>query len=200
MGIKTILVLISLAVLDASARPISYSGGHTLMMFSDNMKDSIYYHFSPTYKFSVGIEAIKDHYFDDNYSFLRGTYLVNRKNTQHSQRNLYIQSGISIEDISSNFYGIHGDWETRRWFAGFGLKKLNNKVIDYDQKHAQFGVAPYLGEYGDLHTWIMLKTKKNSLNGGWSTYPVFKFFKGNALIEFGYNNKTEWDAHYMYRF
>ena len=27
-----------------------------------------------------------------------------------------------------------------------------------------------------------------------------KFFKGNFLIEFGYNDQTEWDAHVMYRF
>ena len=46
----------------------------------------------------------------------------------------------------------------------------------------------------------MIKTKKNSLNDDWYTYPVLKFFKGNVLIEFGYNDETEWDAHFMYRF
>jgi len=62
------------------------------------------------------------------------------------------------------------------------------------------GVAPYLGTYGDLHSWIMLKTKRNSLKDSWSTYPVLKFFRGNFLMEFGYNDKTDWDAHLMYRF
>ena len=28
---------------------------------------------------------------------------------------------------------------------------------------------------------------------------TFKFFKGEALLEFGYN-KTDWEAHFMYRF
>ena len=46
------------------ARPISYSGGSTLMSMSDNMKDSIYYHYSPTYKYSVGIESVNDKFFD----------------------------------------------------------------------------------------------------------------------------------------
>ena len=164
MGIKTILVLISLAVLDASARPISYSGGHTLMMFSDNMKDSIYYHYSPTYKYSVGIEQVKDKYFKENSSYLRLTYLADRKNTQNSQRNLYLQSGLSTNGADDYFYGAHGDWETRRWFVGFGLKKVKKEMVDYSQQYLQMGGAPYLGEYGDLHTWLMIKTKKNSLN------------------------------------
>lgn len=170
------------------------------MMFSDNMKDSIYYHYSPTYKYSVGIEQVKDKYFKENSSYLRLTYLADRKNTQNSQRNLYLQSGLSTNGADDYFYGAHGDWETRRWFVGFGLKKVKKEMVDYSQQYLQMGVAPYLGEYGDLHTWLMIKTKKNSLNNDWSTYPVLKFFKGNSLIEFGYNNKTEWDAHYMYRF
>ena len=201
MGIyRYILFFYIIASTNIEARPISYSGGSTLMMFSDNMKDSIYYHFSPTYKYSIGIESVKDNYLNNDYSLLRATYLINRKNTQYSQRNLYINAGLGINDTSNNFYGIHGDWETRRWFVGFGFKKLNNKIIDYDQKHLQLGVAPYLGEYGDLHTWLMIKTKKNSLNDDWYTYPVLKFFKGNVLVEFGYNDETEWDAHFMYRF
>ena len=27
-----------------------------------------------------------------------------------------------------------------------------------------------------------------------------KFFKGNILMEIGYHEKTNWDAHLMYRF
>ena len=64
----------------------------------------------------------------------------------------------------------------------------------------QLGVAPYLGEYGDLHTWLMLKSKKDSHLEGWSTYPVLKFFKGNLLLEVGYDREIEWDSHIMYRF
>lgn len=62
------------------------------------------------------------------------------------------------------------------------------------------GIAPYLGEYGDFHTWLMFKAKKNSLDKEWSNYPVLKFFKGNVLIEFGYSDVSEWDTHLMYRF
>ena len=199
MGIKNTLILLAFLCEIIEARPISYSGGSTIMSNSDNMRDTVYYHYSPTYKYSLGLEAVKDDYFNTDYSYLRFTYLIDRKNTNYSQRNLYFQSGLNSKGFNNNFYGIHGDWETRRWFIGFGYKKISHDSIDYEDKFIQFGLAPYLGEYGDFHTWIMVKSKKNSLSENWSTFPVLKFFKGNFLIEFGYNDETEWDSHIMYR-
>ena len=195
-----IAIILSILSFELHARPISYSGGSTIMAFSDNMKNSLYYHYSPSYKYSIGIEDIKDKYFKDDYSYLRFTYLLNRKNTQISQRNLYFQSGVSSKGYDEFFYGVHGDWETRRLFVGFGIKETEKNMQDFSEQFYQVGVAPYLGDYGDLHTWIMLKIKENSLDNKRSTYPVLKFFKGNSLVEFGYNNKTEWDIHLMYRF
>ena len=199
MGILVRLILL-LSFINVEARPISYSGGSTAMLITDNMKDSVYYHYSPTYKYSVGIETVKDLIFDQEYSYLRFTYLMNRKNTRHSQRNLYFQSGISSKGRDNVFYGIHGDWETRRVFTGFGFKEVENTTKDYQDYFLQAGIAPYIGEYGDLHTWLMLKSKKNTLTSEWQTYPVLKFFKGDFLIEFGYDSKINWYVHMMYRF
>ena len=199
MGILVRLILL-LSFINLEARPISYPGGSTAMLITDNMKDSVYYHYSPTYKYSVGIETVKDLIFDQEYSYLRFTYLMNRKNTRHSQRNLYFQSGISSKGRDNVFYGIHGDWETRRVFTGFGFKEVENTTKDYQDYFLQAGIAPYIGEYGDLHTWLMLKSKKNTLTNEWQTYPVLKFFKGDFLIEFGYDSKINWDVHMMYRF
>ena len=200
MGIKRTLLFLFFICGVIEARPISYSGGSTVMSNTDNMRDTFYYHYSPTYKYSLGLEAVKDDYFKTDFSYFRLTYLLNRKNTRYSQRNLYFQSGVSSKGLNNNFIGVHGDWETRRWFIGFGYKKVSKDIIEYDDKFLQLGVAPYLGEYGDFHTWVMVKSKKNDLLESWSTFPVLKFFKGNFLIEFGYNNKTEWDSHVMYRF
>ena len=198
MGMYKIIVLIFLSINYLESRPISYSGGHTLMHFNDSMKESIYYHYSPIYKFSIGLESIQNKVFSSNETNIRFTYLLNRKNKKLSQRNLYFQSAISSKD-NNYAYGMHGDWETRRYFIGFDYKEVKN-IIDYTDKHIQLGFAPYLGEYGDLHTWLMVKTKKNSLNNKQITYPVIKFFKGNVLLELGYDKKTDWDIHLMYRF
>ena len=66
MGIRIFLILTAISF-GLEARPISYSGGSTIMAFSENMKNSIYYHYSPSYKYSIGIEVLKDKYFNDDY-------------------------------------------------------------------------------------------------------------------------------------
>ena len=64
------------------------------MAFTERAKHSVYYHYSPTYQYSLGVEGVRNRISGDEHSYVRLTYLLNRKNTQHSQRNLYLQSGI----------------------------------------------------------------------------------------------------------
>ena len=182
------------------SRPISYSGGSTFMIFSNNYKDSIYYHYSPSSKYSIGAEFVKNKFFNNKYSNLRFTYLIERKNTRKSQRNLYFESGFSSNFTKNFFYGFRGDWETRRIYNGFGITKtyaFNKSFLDH---YFVFGVAPYLGDYGDLHSWIMLIGKKNIFTNQFIIYPMFKFFKNNTLLEIGFSNKARLDIHLMYRF
>ena len=202
MGIlKTIIIAVTcLASIGAEARMISYSGGSTLMVRSDSLKDRVYYHYSPTYKYSIGMEAVRDKFSKQDYAYFRFNYLLNRKNTETTQRNLYFQSGLSSRGLSNLFYAIHGDWETRRLFSGFGYTKSESDIKNYNEQYIQLGVAPYLGDYGDLHTWLMFKTKKDTLDDKWNTYPALKLFKGDALLEIGYGERSDWDIHFMYRF
>ena len=201
MGILKILFFILVLAVNIEARPISYSGGSTIMIKSDSLSNSTYFHYSPFFKYSIGIENTNNKIFKDNKNYIRFTYLLNRKNALNSQRNLYFQSGIDVGNKNNHFYGAHGDWETRRWFAGFGYKNIQSKTNnDYENKYIQFGVAPYIGDYGDFHTWLMVKTRKSSLTKNTSTYPILKFFSGDALVEVGYDNRTNWDLHLMYRF
>ncbi len=67
MGIKVLFLFVVILSNSIEARPISYSGGSTLMGFSDNMMDSIYYHYSPTYKYSIGVESVQNKYFNEKY-------------------------------------------------------------------------------------------------------------------------------------
>ena len=60
MGIIKMIILGLFIVFNIEARPISYSGGTTLMFKSDNVSNSVYLHYSPTYKYSIGIEKVKN--------------------------------------------------------------------------------------------------------------------------------------------
>ena len=189
-----------LAVSDCLSRPISYVGGHTLMANSGAQTDNIYWHYTPNINYSLGLDYQKDKISGEQFASARFTHLLNRKNTATSQRNLYLKTGIGLNNLNNHFYALSGDWETRRVFVGFSAKQQYGQDYDLFEQSVKVGLAPYLGDYGDLHTWLMIESKKDDFDNNRITYPVLRFFKGGALIELGYHKKTNWDIHLMYRF
>ena len=197
---KLIFSIICLSMSDLLiARPISWSGGSTFMYKTNSVITSYYYHYSPNYKYSIGGEYVNDKYFDNEYFNIRGTYLLDRNNTKSSQRNLYITGALSIKESDNFNYGIHGDWETRRVFTSFSHIYKHTETKDYSESELQFGIAPYLGEYNELHSWMMIKAKRDTINNNWDIYPFMKIFKGDFLVEIG-TKSSHWDIHYMLRF
>ena len=183
----------------AQSRPVSWAGGSTIMYKTNSMLSSYTFHYSPTYKYSIGAEYVNDRYFNNHFINLRSTYLLDRHNTKISQRNIYLTGGISTKTNQDFSYGIHGDWETRRLFSSFSLINKHTKEKDYTENEFQLGVAPYLGKYDDIHTWVMLKAKKNTINNNWEIYPFIKLFQGDFLIEVGSKN-SHWDVHFIIRY
>lgn len=201
MGIRenvSVAILVVLT-LDVQARPISYSGGSTLISGSAHLRDSLYYHYSPSYKYSIGLEAVRDKVLDEDNAYLRFAYLLDRHNAEDSQSNVYLQLGMALDGFDRYFYGIHGDWESRRWFVGLGARQTETDILDYSEQYLQLGVAPYIGDYGDVHTWLMVKTTRNTVDDEWGPYPVVRIFKGSALFEAGYD-ESQWDVRLVYRF
>ena len=195
-----IFVLILFMLSDiVQSRPISWPGGSTIMYKSNNMSSSYIFHYSPTYKYSIGLEYVNDRYFNNQFINLRSTYLLDRHNTKNSQRNIYLTGGISTKNEQDILYGIHGDWETRRLFSSFSFINKHTKEKNYTENEFQLGIAPYLGDYNDLHTWIMLKAKKDTIDNNWEIYPFIKLFQGDFLIELGSKN-SHWDVHFVVRY
>ena len=200
-GMKIGFIILCLLVATHSmGRPISYVGGHTIMANSGPQSDGVYWHYTPNINYSLGLDYQRDKISDESFSSARLTYLINRKNTAKSQRNLYLKTGVGLNDSDNHFYALTGDWETRRVFAGFSATQTSGIGYDMFEQTLKVGIAPYLGAYGDFHTWLMVETKKNDMDDDRITYPVLRFFKGGALMEVGYHKKTDWNLHLMYRF
>jgi|TARA_B110000967_G_scaffold107134_1_gene109822 hypothetical protein len=198
---KTAFIILCLLVATHSmGRPISYVGGQTIMANSGPQSDGVYWHYTPNINYSLGLDYQRDKISDESFSSARLTYLINRKNTAKSQRNLYLKTGVGLNDSDNHFYALTGDWETRRVFAGFSATQTSGIGYDMFEQTLKVGIAPYLGAYGDFHTWLMVETKKNDMDDDRITYPVLRFFKGGALMEVGYHKKTDWNLHLMYRF
>ncbi len=196
----------------AMARPVSYPDGWTFMQMNDAMSNAVHVHYSPTAKYSIGYKG--EYFRDDEWQFhgLQLNNLLKRWNQPESQANFYVKSGLGLaysdqngfdyETEAAGFVGIATDWENRRFFTSYENRAIYAGDInkEFSQK-ARVGVAPYIGDYGDVHTWLMLQvdhipTAEDEL----TVTPLVRFFKGPSLLESGVNNKGNVLFNFVYRF
>ena len=161
---------------------------------------AIHAHWSPTARDSIGLYSERNWQTDWHFTGVQYNRLVKRWNTPNSQANLYLKAGAGQADPfgedadteAAGFIGIGADWETRRWFVAYEGRAYDLGFTQDARQSARIGVAPYLGDYGDLHTWLMLQvdhmpTAEHSL----TVTPLVRLFKGEYLTEIGVNNRGE---------
>lgn len=207
-----ILIFVNIILLLCStvhARPISYSGGKTIMQSNNAVSSSIHVHYSPSYKYSIGYRG--EYFRDQKLAFngLQLNNLVKRWNLPSAQGNIYIKSGIgnsnkSPIDTLSGFLGVAGDFETRKYYISYrnNYLKSDKNLISQFQQSARFGFAPYVANYNNIHSWIILdithiptSTKEKII-----TTPILRVFKGLHLTEFGVSSNKRLIFNYIIRF
>ena len=183
---------------EADARPVSYPGGVTLMQMNDGYFSNLHLHYSPSIKYSIGLKIEKNRV--EKWTFLGMQYnnLLKRINKKNSQANFYLKSAIgsthsdehpfSNHKVPAGFIGFATDWEDRRFFTSYENKySYSSNIAKYFQQKVRFGIAPYIGDYGDLHTWVMFqiqhtpKLETEEIN----VTPLLRFFKDVYLVESG---------------
>ena len=205
-------ILSMLITTTVSARPVSYPQGWTVMQMNDMDSSSVHIHYSPTINYSIGYKG--EYFKDEDWQFHGGqlNYLVNRWNAKASQANLYLKGGLGLaysdyqsfdsETSAAGTIGLAADWETRRWFTYYENRYVNAGNIDefFNQK-ARIGVAPYIGDYGDVHTWLMLQVDHNPSQDDEVTFtPLVRLFKGEYLAEAGVSDKGDVLFNWVIRF
>jgi len=179
------------------ARPVSYPDGWTLMQMNDAENNSLHVHYSPTRHYSIGYKA--EYHRDADWQFHGGqlNYLVQRWNAPSEQANLYFKSGAGLaidhtgDGSAAAFAGIAADWETRRYFTSYENRYTYAEAIEkhFSQK-ARIGIAPYIGDYGDYHTWLMLQLDHHPTHHHEITLtPLVRLFKGDIMAEAGMSNR-----------
>lgn len=194
------------------ARPVSYPGGWTAMLMNDGNSNSAHIHYSPTAKTSVGYKF--EYWRDDEFTLnaIQMNNLLKRWNKTNSQANLYLKSGVGIAYSDSNtfdnktntagFTGFAADWENRRYFISYENRYTHaGNIGDFYQQSTRIGWAPYEGDYGDLHTWLMLQVNHMPEADDTITItPLVRFFKDVHLLEVGLNNRGEILFNYVFRY
>lgn len=196
----------------ADARPVSYPSGWTAMLVNDGDKNTAHIHYSPTAKTSVGYKL--EYWRDKDFTLnaIQMNNLLKRWNKKDSQANLYLKSGLGVaysdagdfdgETSAAGFTGLAADWEDRRYFVSYENRYTEaGKIDDFYQQSARVGWAPYEGDYGDLHTWLMLQVEHMpEADNNFTVTPLVRLFKDVHLLEAGMNNRGEVLFNYVFRY
>lgn len=193
------LILLPLLFCSAvTARPVSYTGGWTIIEESDRQASSALVHYTPAPSWSIGLRTEVNR--DNDYAIysVHPTLLAKRWFGKDYQGNLYFHGGIGVasgvdgnalRDETAVYGGIMADWETRSLFAGYRSRYLDAGHFGDQFMHAaRVGYAPYEGDSGDLHTWLMLEIDhRPEEEDPITATPLVRLFKGPLLLEVGYN-------------
>lgn len=191
-----IFALCLLAATPAEARPVSYKGGWMAMTMNDFGSNGASVLYSPTATTAIGPFA--DYYrdTDETLAGLQFNWLAHRWNNPDSQGNLFLLSGAGAtsEGGAGGYLGMEADWEDRRYYVSYENRYTDagEDVKQEFQQKARIGIAPYVAEAGQLHTWLMLQvdhTPEDDHN--WRATPLVRLFKGAYLGEAGVSNRGE---------
>lgn len=162
---RTSIIILGLLALPfaASARPITFADSWMLMSMNDHSEYSLMAIYSPTAQYSVGGRS---EYLRDEDAWLHSaTYnrLLYRANMPDAQANVFLLTGIGAAENHGDtdpaaYAGIEADWENRRFYVLYENRVIGSEALEesFSQK-ARFGVAPYIGDYDEIHTWLMIQ-------------------------------------------
>ena len=182
----------------AMARPVSYQGGWTLIEETNRQTTGGIVHYTPDPAFSLGLHAEWDRQQDILFTGAQATWLAKRWFAESSQANLYIWGAAGLAEpvgdtIGSDEFGAKGgimaDWETRRLFVSYRATVRDYGELDASAfQTARLGWAPYEGDTGELHTWLMVEVDQRPDNEEpLGVTPLLRFFYGTALFEAGWS-------------
>ena len=171
----------------SEARPVSYPGGWVSMVKYRPDAYQTHVHYSPTARYSWGYMGIQSSRAQTLFHGAQAHYLAKRWNGLNSQANVYAMTAVGVQFTpqwqgdGATVHGVSMDWENRRLFTRYTAQVYTD---DGDVQHTgRVGIAPYIGDYGDLHTWLMLQVEV--MGQDTAIVPLIRWFRSMHLVELG---------------
>lgn len=198
MKTTTLLSLTLTTVLSfaAQAKPLSYVGGIMVMQENDETGHtlSLDYTFTRTHAFGIYLKQE-----ENGKEILILTpelnTLLKRWNLPDGQANIFNMTGAGLAHYRGNnepslWTAFLADYESRRWFFSYEPRFVWNGDIEKSFSHrARVGIAPYLANYSDLSTWLMLQVDHHpSKHDHFVATPLIRFLYKTYLLEVGYSS------------
>jgi len=212
---KYLLAAAALGLSGASqAHPVFYSNGWGVMLWNSPDKTEFYGAYTLTHRIATGIRYFgfrePGEYPKDNYTLGQLSLLLKRWNAPSSQGNIYatFAGGLrSFDDGAKKneaafLSEVQADWEDRRLYTLGKVSVMKSKSADaiYAAK-TRVGVAPYLAEFTELNTWMILELEDTFEDGkNPSLTPYIRLFYNNFLTELGYSLDGKVKMNFMTHF
>lgn len=187
----------------ALAKPISYVGGTMIMQENDETGSTLALDYTLTPKIAVGFYGKKEIHGDKFTVFgPQVNTLVKRWNMPDGQGNIFTMTGVGFAHDDgpgpgktrfAAWTGMLADYETRRIFTSYELRLMYADHIEKSAwQRARIGFAPYLANYDDINTWIMVQVDHHpAKNRSTAVTPLVRLFYKALLVEGGVNTRGE---------
>lgn len=196
---------------EASAHTVSYQDANALMISNSSDMSQWVFNHSFTSKFSAGANYIRMEGTDAKREYYMGqaNFLLKRWNELKSQGNLYLSFGQGMmkkNDDTSNasMVAVEADWESRKYYVAFMHEAFLNHKSSKDHIYMtklRGGFAPYLADFNELNTWVILELKNISkMSDDIIVTPIVRLFYNNVLMEFGISSKGSSEFNFMVHF
>ena len=188
------------------AHPTTYEGGFSIMSEMSKKKQETLFIYSAKYWLGTGLVFVKSP--DTPYLISSQIgFLIKRWNLPSAQGNIYFFGGLAhfLENKTRLIYRLGGqlDYETRRIYSFIKYTEHrffeNNKEIQ-DELNLAFGVAPYVAEFDELNSWIIVKVVISDRFNKKSYVSLLRFFYKNFLWEIGQSLNGNPEFNFMIRF
>ena len=218
---RILLALAASACASASAKPIAFADGTTLMHERNiNMLESQAF-YAPTYWWSVGPGFLRltsdDKLKRREIGYAQFNYLVKRWNQPQAQGNVFAFGGVGNAKSTDTGgpltggdtvwrYGAQGDYETRSLYTSLKMDGYRTSRFSHRIDTFQIGFAPYEHDYEDLATWFVLQLR--NYTGGLrdpaaarlEQTALVRLFRGPVWVELGVNRDRHTQFMIMYNF
>ena len=195
---------------DGNCHPVTYKDGGVLQSeyHPEHQSFHLHYSVSPRKAYALAYDRITEaDSRSSSFITTRINYLLKRWNELSSQANVYLWGGPAARVYAGDThpalnYGFMADWESQRWHTmlrGQAFQADGDK--DFHMLTSRLGVAPYIGEFDDIHTWFMAQASYHpEQDKEWGYAGLIRLFYKNYLAEIGVHHDGSLLGTLMYHF
>ena len=193
--LKTLFINLLLAA-TAVAHPVAFEGANQLMIGTVGSVQNFEFYRSYTAQAAVGLHAMRFEGDEDEiFTGLQHNWLLKRWNLPSAQGNVYVGLGAGVAgEVDAGVSGLspagigffRADYETRRVYTAVDAKWIESADVSRGVFSASAGIAPYLAEFDQLNTWLILQVEHvTGMEDTLDIIPKVRFFKGAYFLELG---------------